>query len=143
MSSDFRTFIDVAQRSARGEVALVNVPQAALSDLDPLNPGYGFVPVGRLPESIRASADGCIAVTGNVDSCDLAVLDVPGVANAPALLSYGRPRETSSNVVRRVELYAGGVRLEARPTAIELTSQIEQVSGSERCAGTAKPVSAA
>ena len=63
-------------QSARGELALVDTTQNKLVDVDPLKPGYGFLPVGKLPEHVRATADSCYAVTANTDSCDYAVIDV-------------------------------------------------------------------
>jgi hypothetical protein len=128
--------------SARGEVALVNVPLAVLIDLDRKNPGFNFVPVGRLPETIRASGDGCMAVTANVDSCDLAVLDLTTLYNMPfAVNQPGESRDFADRVVRRVELWTPAVRgekprrLESRPTALELTPLVEHRGSDLSCGG--------
>ncbi len=122
--------------SARGEVALVNVPQEVLIDLDRANPGFNFIPVGRLPEAIRASKDGCLAVTANVDSCDLAVLNLPIMYNMPFVPNLvGQSRAYSKDVVHRIQLTAGGRPIEARPTAIELVpldTPPEQITCSDR-----------
>ncbi len=130
----YPTLRALVPQSARGEVALVDVNGAALVDLNRRNPGFNFVPVGRSPESIRASEDGCAAVTTNTDSCDLAVLDLttlnnmqflPGSQAGPssAANQTGRPQfpdNFADKVVRRITLYAGGVPIEARPTEVAL-----------------------
>src|SRR5205814_1507017 len=68
-------------QSARGELAVVDALANVLVDTRPNTPGFGFVPVGLLPEHVRASEDGCLAVTANTDSCDLAAIDVPTLFN--------------------------------------------------------------
>ncbi|MEO6953601.1 MAG: hypothetical protein ABI321_17500 [Polyangia bacterium] len=121
--------------SARGEVALVDVPNEILRDLDFKNPGYNFVPVGRLPEAIRASADGCYAVTANADSCNLSVLDLPVMYNMAKQVQQPGQAGFAANVERRVEIWAGDHQLLARPTALELTPLITN-SGTAACEGT-------
>src|SRR5438270_4931137 len=69
--------------SARGELALVHVDAGQIVDLNPQLPGYGFLPVGRLPEHVRISGNGCQAVTANVDSCDLGIVDLERLHNSP------------------------------------------------------------
>ncbi|HEX6835092.1 MAG TPA: hypothetical protein VF334_00890, partial [Polyangia bacterium] len=73
-------------QSARGELALVDTAQGKLVDLDPYTPGFGFLPVGKLPEHIRSSTDGCLALTANSDSCDLSQVNVSNVVSS-ALVS--------------------------------------------------------
>ena len=121
--------------SARGEVALIDVPNERLRDLDFKNPGYNFIPVGRLPEAIRASADGCYAVTANTDSCNLSLLDVPVMYNMASKVLLPGHAAFAANVERRVELWAGDHELFARPTALELTPLIAS-SGTAQCEGT-------
>ncbi|HXU70175.1 MAG TPA: hypothetical protein VN947_12650 [Polyangia bacterium] len=88
--------VALVPQSARGELALVDTEQNKLIDLDPYTPDYGFVPVGKLPEHIRASSDGCVAVTSNTDSCNLSRVDVSTVLHA-ALLSLF-PEQTANTI---------------------------------------------
>ncbi|HEX2569764.1 MAG TPA: hypothetical protein VH877_09420 [Polyangia bacterium] len=99
---------------------------ASIVDLDNASPGYGFIPVGGNPERIRTTADGCVAMTANTDTCDLAVIDVQallGKLNGQALGA-----STVLNAVRRIQPRARGVGsvpgapLRARPTWIEFTT---------------------
>ncbi len=78
--------VALVPQSARGELALVDTSQNKLVDLDPFTPDYGFLPVGKLPEHVRASSDGCWAITSNTDSCDLSRVNVSTVVHQ-ALLS--------------------------------------------------------
>jgi hypothetical protein len=116
----------VAQ-SARGEVALVDASRDKLVSLQPKLPGFGFLPVGALPEHIRATPDSCRAVTSNTDSCDYAIIDVPTAINGaipPGDLGAA-PQPSQTNVVRRIVAAVpdgnGGARvLPARPGWIEI-----------------------
>ncbi len=112
----------------RGEVALTTVGATALGsfsssgativDLDPSTPGFGFLPVGQNPAHLRATEDGCLAVTANRDSCDLAVIDTVRLLGAKA---GDRPGpDFPSQFVRRVQPKAAGAPLSARPTWIEM-----------------------
>lgn len=98
----------------------------SIIDLDNASPGYGFIPVGGNPERIRATDDGCVAVTTNVDSCDLALVDVQALLRKLNGQTLGA--STVLAAVRRVVPRArdvGSVRgepLRARPTWIEFTA---------------------
>lgn len=101
-----------------------NLP-ASIIDLDNASPGYGFIPVGSNPERIRATEDGCVAVTVNADSCDLALIDVQALLRK--LNGQALGASTVLAAVRRIQPRArdvGTVRgsaLRARPTWIEFT----------------------
>ncbi len=95
--------VALVPQSARGELALVDAAPGKLVDLDPYTPGFGFLPVGKLPEHVRASKDGCWAVTANSDSCDLSRIDVSTVIHS-SLISFF-PSELSQGIVA-----ANGVR---------------------------------
>ncbi|MDB4969110.1 MAG: hypothetical protein JWN44_4799 [Myxococcales bacterium] len=78
----FTPFVMAAvTQSARGELALVDTAQNKKLDADPLKPGFGFLPVGKLPEHVRATRDGCWAVTTNSDSCDYGVVELSTMIN--------------------------------------------------------------
>jgi hypothetical protein len=135
--------------SARGEVALVDVANETLYDLDHSNPGFNFIPVGQNPQGIRASADGCMAVTANADSCDLSVLDttimynmafVPGRTTDKSDLSgagdmSGIGADYANYVVRQIQMYAGGKLLQARATSVELTDKVDHPTNDLTCYG--------
>jgi hypothetical protein len=119
--------------SARGELALVDVDVGLLRDLNTSTPGFGFLPVGKLPEHVRVSQDGCTAVTANTDSCDLAVVDLNTLYNeafAHSVLDGGVPDGSALDnpgygheVVQRVVLTAVGKPIHARPTWIEFSPE--------------------
>jgi hypothetical protein len=114
----------LVSQSARGELALVNVPNEKVVDISHPVPGFNFIPVGKLPEHVRVSDDGCVAVTANVDSCDVAVVDLPTMYNMSFVVyprDGGAPKGfDASNVVRRLTPTVNGKPLGARPSWVEL-----------------------
>src|SRR5690606_8254366 len=64
----------------RNEIAMFTKCSNRLVDMDVSSPGYDFIPAGLLPTELDASEDGCRVVSANVGSCDLTVLDAPGLA---------------------------------------------------------------
>jgi hypothetical protein len=127
--------------SARGEVALVDILNGLIVDLEPLIPGFQFLEVGAMPEHIRATHDGCRSVTANVDSCNLSVIDVQRLANVPFLpfrdptgdagvtisgptTDAGAPIDVYlRSVTETVTLSAGGKPLYARPGWVEIAPE--------------------
>jgi hypothetical protein len=118
----------VVANSARGEVALVDVSLGQIVDLDARNPGFNFIPVGKLPEHIRVSANGCQAVTSNTDSCDLSIIDLARLHNAPRseIEDLGAPlppldggASYTDQMTRRLTPTVNGRPLGARPSWIE------------------------
>lgn len=123
-------------QSARGELALVDTVQNKTLDADPLKPGFGFLPVGKLPEHVRATNDGCLAVTTNADSCDYGVVDISTMINRSQLelpsadMSGSQPITDVAVGVRRIHATvkigtdAGGKdilrTLGARPAWVEM-----------------------
>jgi DNA-binding beta-propeller fold protein YncE len=116
------TLYGFVTNTARGEVALVDLsPDTTvhLVDLDPRHPGYGFVPVGKLPSRIAASSDGCRVATANTGTCDLSIIDT-GATIAPSLSGTATtggltvPRGTVARVQPRT---AAGL-LAARPREV-------------------------
>ncbi|MCA1664066.1 MAG: hypothetical protein LC659_07345, partial [Myxococcales bacterium] len=128
--------VALVPQSARGELALVDTAQSRLVDLDPFTPGFGFLPVGKLPEHVRASKDGCWGITANSDSCDLSRVDVSKVIHSslaslfPSELAGG----TSAGALEGVEQMplsvptASGIPkiLYARPSWIEMAPENDQ-----------------
>jgi hypothetical protein len=149
------TTIGLVTNSARGELAQVNVQASLLSvqlaDLNRRVPGFGFLPVGRMPRFVRASTDGCVALTSNADSCDLAVVQLPIMYNMPfaplrdadlgvpvvaprfdvpdfGTCNTGQarfipPAGYADEVVRRIVPMVNGKKLNARPGEIELSPE--------------------
>lgn len=95
--------VAIVPQSARGELALVDTAQSRLVDLDPYTPGFGFIPVGRMPEHIRATADGCWAVTGNTASCDLSRVDVSRVVRSSLQSLYPAEATTRTGALPGVQ----------------------------------------
>lgn len=140
-----RLFLLVSN-TTRGEVALVSAGStnfgawdageplngdagAQVIDLDPTQPGFGFLTVGALPEPIRVSADGCTGVTANQGDCNLSVIDVHSLLVAPACRLPGASGKSqcssmsqliSSSVRSLVPALPSGAALSARPTWVEL-----------------------
>ncbi|MFI5288064.1 MAG: hypothetical protein ACHQ17_00360 [Polyangia bacterium] len=117
-------------QSARGELTLVDINGNQLVDLRPFTPGFGFLPVGKLPTHVRVAEDGCRAATTNTDSCDLSLIDLPTLYNLPRkpLISDGGIPDGSplgqpsfgDEVVDRIPINVDGRELLARPSWIEL-----------------------
>jgi len=142
----------VVANSARGELALVDVAAAQIVDLNKLTPGFGFLPVGRLPEHVRVSGNGCQAVTTNTDSCDLGVVDLARLHNAPRLVGLadaGVPINDPAfaDLVRRAQPAVKDSKgnfhaLGARPTWLEYaTDSTDGVSSADQigaCSTTGK-----
>jgi hypothetical protein len=103
--------------SATGEVAVAGLSEtnnslALLLDLDGTRPGYNFLPVGRLPNAVVTTTDGCSVIVANEGSCDLSAIDVAQVANgAEALI-------VAPGAVRQVPVKVGGMQILARPHAL-------------------------
>ncbi|HEY2748959.1 MAG TPA: hypothetical protein VGL86_30270 [Polyangia bacterium] len=122
--------VALVPQSARGELALVDTAQNKLIDLDPYTPDYGFLPVGKLPEHIRATADGCWALTSNTDSCDLSRIDVSTVVHSALLSLFPLPDGGAGTIDAKgvapmalsVPSPAGGAPriLHARPSWVEM-----------------------
>ncbi|MSP60665.1 MAG: hypothetical protein EXR72_10055 [Myxococcales bacterium] len=91
---------------------------AQIIDLDLETPGYGFVPLGVLPEHMRTTDDGCRAVSANTGGCDLTVVDVPKLLAVPAKNSS--PQFLAS-LARHVVPNVNKVPLGARATWIEIS----------------------
>ncbi len=110
--------------SARGELAMVDLNSAQLIDLDRRIPGYGFLPIGKMPERVRASKDGCIALSANVDSCDIGRVELATLYNMPfRQLAADGGASYGNDVVHRLLPTVAGRPLGARPTWIELASE--------------------
>jgi len=128
--------VALVPQSARGELALVDTAQSRLVDLDPYTPGFGFAPVGKLPEHVRASKDGCWGITANSDSCDLSRVDVSTVIHSslaslfPAELAAGAGNAALDGVVQMplsVPTASGIPKiLYARPSWIEMAPENDQ-----------------
>ena len=104
--------------TARGEMAAVDIDKGRLVDLDPGVFGFNMVPVGSMPESLAASADGCWVASANRDSCDLGLVD-PSRLLASLLFSPAEPATgVGSPVTRVVPKTRSGRPLNAGPKEI-------------------------
>ena len=130
------TLYGFVANTSRGEVAVFRPGASAsvdrLVDLDKGSPGYGFIPVGSLPTDLVASRDGCLVVTANSGSCDLALIDVPAVMDVAASL---RKKPSGSLVSRLVIRSASGKPLRARPQEIVLvpTTDLPKKKETDTC----------
>lgn len=104
-------------QTARGTVAVLNVPTAAVLDSDPLTPGKNDIPVGSLPVGLVSDRSSCFAVTANAGSCDLSTIDVTSA------LDFTR----SASVVRTPVTDASGTILRSKPRAIAAPPQTDEI----------------
>ena len=103
--------------TARGEMAVVDIDKGRLIDLDPGVFGFNMAPVGAMPESLSASADGCWVASANRDSCDLGLVD-PSLLLA-SLFSPAKPATENGRPVTRVAPHTiSGRPLNASPKEI-------------------------
>ena len=78
----FHLFALVTQ-TTRGEVAVVDLTAGGVVDVDPTTPGINFLPVGRLPSDIAATADGTMVYVGSADP------NAPSIFALPSSLILG------------------------------------------------------
>jgi hypothetical protein len=110
--------------TARGELAVVDMDQGRLVDLDHSQPGYNMVPVGTFPDVMSASQDGCLAATANRGSCDLAVID-PQRLLAPTFGVMAAPSTGAGPIVTRVvPTTPSGRKLQVAPQEIAFLPQL-------------------
>lgn len=126
------TLYGFVANTAKGEVAVFRPGATStidlLVDLDKGSPGYGFIPVGSRPTDLVASKDGCLVVTANSGSCDLALIDVPAVMDVAASL---RKKPSGSVVSRLVITTASGRPLRARPQEVLLVPSTDKPKAKE------------
>jgi hypothetical protein len=113
-SADGPQLVGFVTNSERNEVAMFRkCDRNGLVDLDPESPGYSFVPVGELPSRITRTTDSCFVVSANAGSCDLSVIDVPGLASYA--LGIADPRAPSALVTTIIPRRGDGTPLGATP----------------------------
>lgn len=128
---EYGTF-GLVTNTARGELAVVDLDENRLVDLDPTQPGYNMVPLGAFPEVVATSQDGCLAVTANRGSCDLSVVD-PQRLMSPF---FGRPRPATGDgrvALRVLPTTGSGVPLRVAPQEVAFLPQ--SLSDLRRAAG--------
>ena len=164
-----RTLSALIANTARGELAVAEVQQrspgpvknAVLRNLHGGKPGFGFLPVGRLPAHVRtfappegaskgeSSSPNAWGVTANAGSCDLSIVSLQRVAELAARADIcdevgqscpGRDC-TADSCPQTVQPYlpgAGGARrpLRARPSWLEVAPWS---TGTQRAALVAYP----
>jgi hypothetical protein len=92
--------------SESGELSVIDADKWNFVNLDPANPGFNRLPIGRLPTQIAASDDGCRLVTANHGSCDLSFVD-PAALMTPTIAletpsTQKIPTPTGSPIVTNV-----------------------------------------
>jgi hypothetical protein len=95
--------------TARGEMAVVDLDQGRLIDLDPVVFGFNMVQVGSLPESLSASPDGCWVASANRVSCDIGLVD-PARLLSP-LFAGSTPSTKAGNSAQRAQPKTASGRL--------------------------------
>jgi len=107
-AADMRRTFAFVTNTARGELAVVDMDRSRLLDMEPSAPGFNFIPVGVLPESIAASNDGCRLVTANRGSCDLSLVD-PALAVGPDIVAEDPPGTSArpTGTVRQTVMPSG------------------------------------
>lgn len=112
--ADGPQLVGFVTNSQRNEVAMFRkCDRNGLVDLDPESPGYSFVPVGELPGRITLTTDSCLAISANNGSCDLSIIDVPGLASYA--VGVDDPRAPSALVSTIIPRRSDGTPLGARP----------------------------
>jgi hypothetical protein len=106
--------------SATGELAVATLAEGdagfgQLVDLDSHQPGYNFIPVGRLPVAAETTSDGCRVMVVNEGSCDLSSVDVGLVANGADTKT-----ELPGSVFPVQPHLADGTRILAKPRSIAI-----------------------
>jgi|GEM_PF-1517705 len=69
--------------SERDDIAMFSKCANSVLDMDEATPGAQLIPAGKVPTSMTITSgdtNGCFAVSANLGSCDLSVLDVPGLS---------------------------------------------------------------
>src|SRR5262249_37349534 len=115
---DLRTLAFIPN-SGTGEVAVAALAEgnsgfAQLLDLDSRQPGYNFIPVGRLPIAAQTTSDGCRVVVVNEGSCDFSSIDVAKVANG------ADTKSELSDSVFNIQAHTAAGPILAKPRAIEI-----------------------
>lgn len=89
--------------TSSGDVAIfqTNASGDKLLDLDSLNPGYGFIPIGSLPTDLKSSPDNCIVASANSGSCDISVIQVPEALQAAVSSNEASSSSAVSHVIPR------------------------------------------
>jgi hypothetical protein len=123
-SATHRLLAFVLQR-VRGEIAVLDASGARFLDLNPKTPGFGFIPVGRLPSDLDRSADGCWLGVSNGGSCTVSVVDVGSALG-------GVPAAAGGAVVRELTVNTPSGPLRARPSAI-VFAQVDGASPTSMC----------
>ncbi|PID38036.1 MAG: hypothetical protein CSB49_07655 [Proteobacteria bacterium] len=119
--------------TARGDVAFFRTRGGGepLVDLDHATPGFGFVPVGLLPSDLASTKDGCRAVSVNAGSCDLSVIDVPGVIR----LAAGELERPAGGLVSTIVPHTAAGPLGARPGRLTIVpGSVPQKADEQTCA---------
>jgi len=113
--SDVR-LLGFVSNSERNDIGLFSRCAGAVIDMDATAPGPQLISAGEVPSSMTITTGahaGCFAVSANVGSCDLSVLDVTGLAS----YAFEEPPEDepSAYVSQIVPRRADGTPLGARP----------------------------
>ena len=102
--------------SERDDIAMFSKCANSVLDMDEATPGAQLIPAGKVPTSMTITSgdtNGCFAVSANLGSCDLSMLDVPGLSayafdDVPA-------RDPSELVLAVTPTRGNGSPLGARP----------------------------
>lgn len=114
--------IGFVANSERNDIALFSRCTGAVIDMNVGAPGPQLISAGQVPSSMTISTGvraGCVAVSANLGSCDLSVLDVAGLAS----YAFEEPPEEdpSAYVSTVVPRRADGTPLGARPGQVLAT----------------------
>ena len=117
--TDTRHFAFIAL-SARGELAIVDLKVEQIVDLDPLNPGYNFLPVGMTLQDVQLDdVNGVIHLLASGPS---RLVSVP----VDSLLQMIRG-ETPTVPAETVPLMNGAVPVSAKPLRLELRAATDEL----------------
>jgi hypothetical protein len=83
LGCDDKRLIGFVANSERNDIAMFSKCSGSIVDMDIGTPGAQLIPAGQVPTYMtltRGNPDACYAVSANLGSCDLSLLDVPGLA---------------------------------------------------------------
>ena len=136
--------IGFVANSERNDIAMFSRCEGAVIDMDVAAPGSQLISAGEVPSSMTVTTGvqaGCFAVSANLGSCDLSVLDVGGIA----AYAFDEPPDeepgafVSTVIPRRADRTSCSFPRVAPSTATPRAAPIGRTTSATPSAGTERP----